>query len=102
METPGTTVRSNASTPAGVAEPGRSSGFVSHAVAELVVIVDKSILHAYEAMARQECHPAVVKRISPLTWLRTQVTDLYLPRLMARMAFVDAVFGIVFIVPRPR
>jgi hypothetical protein len=48
----------------------------------------------------------VVKRISPLAWSWTQVTDLYLPRSMARMVFVSAApdaagFVIVFMVQTP-
>jgi hypothetical protein len=39
----------------------------------------------------------VVKLISPVAWSWTQATLLYLPRLMARMVFVDAVVVIVFI-----
>jgi len=43
----------------------------------------------------------VVKLISPVAWSWTQATDLYLPRSMARMVDVDAVFAIVFIVQAP-
>src|SRR5262249_3286425 len=41
------------------------------------------------------------KRNSPVAWSQTQATLLYLPRSMATMTFVDALFVIVFIVQAP-